>query len=392
MSLLYFFLFSSIMKRTAKIIQENRQQILDDWEKIVLKEVKASGSADMIALHDHVPNILDDIVEILSRHENIDHDIKDPKIEKIEKNSKEHGRHRAGTSHYTADQILHEYMIFHNVIIIILKRHDVKNHDIHHLIKCCIDRAMLNSVTAFTEAIDEMQNKLIGTLAHDIRNPLAAARMAIEMLNYSQGEKRLEHVKKMTFNSVNKSINMIEGLLESIRVKAGEGMALSFEETNLYHDIKTVHEEATEVYSEEIILNCDDHEIHGIYDATAIRRLMENLITNAVKYGHSNKPINVNIENSQKDHLIISVHNHGEPIPENNQLEIFQFLDRENTKENKAYKSYGIGLTLVKMVAEAHGGSVSLKSEKEHGTEFIVQLKKRSTKSGKNKTQLHENV
>tara|TARA_R100000935_G_scaffold3134_2_gene8261 strand:+ start:30 stop:1169 length:1140 start_codon:yes stop_codon:yes gene_type:complete len=376
------------MKKTARLLKDKREEIIQVWEKEVLTQVKAAPSTNKIALHDHVPNILDDVIDIMNRHENSDDYLNDEKIDKIEENSLEHGRHRATSLNYTVDQIIHEYMIFNNVIIKVLRKNQIAEESIFHLIKCAIDKAMLNSVSSFTESIQEMQNKLIGTLAHDIRNPLAAARMGIEMLNYDAGKDRLEKVKKMSYNSVNKAIDLIEGLLDSISVKAGEGIMLSFSEMDLNDTFQTIYEEACEVFSEEIILDKADEPIYGTFDATAVRRLLENLITNAIKYGHSEKPVVIKIRN-EEEWLNISVHNYGEPIPIEKQEGIFTFLHHGKQQREKKLKSYGIGLTLVKMVAEAHGGIVVLRSEVGFGTEFKIRLNKHSNVPGKTRTVLN---
>jgi len=376
------------MKKTAKLLKNSREEIIHLWEKEVLAQVKAAPSTNKIALLDHVPNILDDVIDIMNRHENTDDYLNDEKIDKIEENSLEHGRHRATSPNYTVDQIIHEYMIFNNVIIKVLRKNNITEESIFHLIKCSIDKAMLNSVTSFTESIQEMQNKLVGTLAHDIRNPLAAAKMGIEMMNYEAGKERLEKVKKMSYNSVNKAIDLIEGLLDSITVKSGEGIMLSFSKMDLNDNIQTVYEEACEVFSEEIILDKRDEPIYGTFDATAIRRVLENLITNAIKYGQSDKPVIIKIENDQ-EWLNISVHNQGKPIPIEKQEGIFTFLHYGKQQREKKLKSYGIGLTLVKMVTEAHGGTVTLRSEEGFGTEFKIRLNKHSNVPGKTRTVLN---
>lgn len=378
----------NIMKKTARLLKSKRDEIILIWEQEVLEQVKAAASTNKIALHDHVPNILDDVIDIMNRHENTDDYLNDDKIRKIEENSLEHGRHRATSPNYTVGQIIHEYMIFNNVIIKVLRENNISEDSLFHLIKCTIDKAMLFSVSSFTESIQEMQNKLMGTLAHDIRNPLAAARMAIEMLDYEAGEERVKKVKKMSYNSVNKAIDLIEGLLDSITVKAGEGIMLSFSEMDINPDIQTVYDEACDVFSEEIILEKSDEPIPGIFDATAIRRLLENLVTNAVKYGSSDKPVVIKIKN-EADWLNISVHNYGEPIPLEKQEGIFTFLHHGKQQREEKLKSYGIGLTLVKMVAEAHGGTVILRSEKGFGTEFQIRLNKYSNVPGKIRTLLN---
>jgi signal transduction histidine kinase len=376
------------MKTIAKLLKSKRDEVIGLWEKEVLEQVKSAPSTNEIAIHDHVPNILDDIIDIMNRYENIDDYHNDEKTHQIEEDSLKHGRHRATSPNYTVEQIIHEYIIFNNVIIRVLHNNNVKEGSLFHLIKYSIDKAMLNSVSSFTESIQEMQNKLIGTLAHDIRNPLAAARMSIEMLNHEAGEERLEKVKKMSYNSVNKAIDLIEGLLESITVKAGEGIMLSFSEMDLNDEIQSVYNEACEIFSEEIILDKKDEPINGVFDATAIRRLLENLVTNAIKYGHSEKAIIVKIRN-EEEWLNITVHNHGEPIPKEKQKEIFTFMQLGNQHREKNLQSYGIGLTLVKMVAEAHGGSVNIRSEEEFGTEFQIKLNKHSNVPGKKRALLN---
>ena len=299
------------MKKTAELLKSQRDVILSMWENEVQSQVKAALSTNKIALLDHVPNILDDIISIMNSHEKTEHYLSADKIQQIEENSLEHGRHRATSPNYTVDQIIQEYMIFNNVIIKVLYRNNVTEESLFHLIKSSIDKAMLNSVSSFTQSIQEMQNKLIGTLAHDIRNPLAAARMAIEMLNYEAGEERLAKVKKMSYNSV--------------------------------------------------------------------------------KYGESNKPITIKVKD-EKDWLNLSVHNFGAPIPKEKQEGIFVFLQHGNQERKEKLKSYGIGLTLVKMVAEAHGGTVDLRSEEGFGTEFQIRLNKFRNVPGKTRTLLNSEV
>ncbi|MDR5591187.1 HAMP domain-containing sensor histidine kinase [Christiangramia sp. SM2212] len=377
------------MKKITHILKDNHQNIINIWEKEVLIHVDAAKLANKIALHDHIPNILDDIIDILERHDEIEWNIEDFKIAKIEANSLEHGRHRASSAEFTAEQIMHEYMIFHNVIIRVFNDNRIENKAVYHLLKCCIDKSMLKSIESFTKSIHEMQNKLIGTLAHDIRNPLSAARLGIEMLNLDTTPERVERVKKMTMSSVDKALNMVEGLLDSISVKAGEGMMLSFSEMNLFEDVQTVYEEAQEVYSEKIIFECEDENLNGVFDATAIRRLLENLLTNAVKYGKAEKPITLKVSKLDDQYLQLSVHNYGTPIPEDKQKEIFNFLRHSSETNKKDLQSWGIGLTLVKMVAEAHGGKVSLESSEDSGTEFTVTISRTMNEPGKHRTKLN---
>lgn len=85
----------------------------------------------------------------------------------------------------------------------------------------------------------------------------------------------------------------------------------------------------------------------------------------------------------------VSFHS-GKSIPIDKQIRIFDFLDKE--EKATSYKSWGLGLTLVKMVAETHNGSIELQSSEETGTIFTATLQKNSNKVGKIKAKLNENV
>jgi len=370
------------MKQSAAIFRKYEQEIILTWENRVNTEIQASKENKELALRDHMPNILNDMADILDRLSELDNPEEDTTYQRILENSAEHGRHRATTRLYTVDEIVHEYIIFHRVITEKLSEYGMSRTEPINMIKYIIETSILKSVSAFSDALREMQQKLIGTLAHDIRNPLAAARLATEMLDYSYGAEHIAKVKTMTFNSVNKALSMVEGLLDSVSVKAGEGMLLSFTTGDLVEHVQSVHEEACEIYRPEFSFKCSEDEIHAVFDPIALRRLIENLITNAVKYGDSDRPITIRLENTE-DWVQLSVHNYGNPIDEDKQQSIFQFLEMGDQTSNTELHSWGIGLSLVKMVAEAHGGRVELNSSQEEGTTFMVTLHKHPHPEGK---------
>ena len=378
------------MNNPSNILRDNSPEIMEIWKKDVQKEVYAAKETNTVALYDHLPNIIRDIADILETHHNRDGLNTDEKFVEIIENSEHHGRHRATTALYTVDQVVHEYIIFHKTLSEFLRLHNAFNLDISDLLKYVIETSILKSVGSFSRSIQEMQEKLIGTLAHDIRNPLAAAQLSLELVERDKVSDRTEKMFSIAQRSVRKAISLIEGLMDGITVKAGEGMMLHFEEKELIHDIKWVCNEAKEIYLNDINLNSENTAIIGVFDATAIRRLLENLIGNAVKYGSSTQPVTVSTA-SEKDAVVIKVHNLGKPISAEKQKYIFAFLGRENKEDEAAGKSWGMGLTLARIVAEAHGGSIELISNQEEGTTFIVTLLNHFNKVGKRRAKLIAN-
>ena len=376
------------MKLASEAIKNNSSQIMDKWESRVKTEIPAALISSGLALRNQLPNVLQDIADILVRYDGFLEVEKNEKYDEIIKNSLDHGRHRATSSHYTVKQILKEYVIFHRVLTEVLIDNDVYTKEVGIILKYTLETAMLNSASSFSDSLQEMREKLIGTLAHDIRNPISAAYFALDIINPDDDKARIENLKRMGLRSLKKSLDLVEGLLDAITVKAGEGITLNFSEIDLVKEIKWVFKEASEIYAHEIVFNSNCNKIMGVFDGTAIRRVVENLVTNAVKYGSRNSPVHIILENSE-DKLIIKVHNLGAPIDKANQSEIFEFLNRGRDPEKSGLESWGMGLTLVKSVAEAHGGKVDLESNEENGTTFSIHLKKYANKPGKIRTELN---
>ncbi|HSI71000.1 MAG TPA: sensor histidine kinase [Gillisia sp.] len=377
------------MEKAAQILQTHKDKILETWMQKIQKEVRAAKQNNQLALRDHLPHLLEDIVNIMQRYKEFDVLRQETTYMEIFENSIEHGRHRATSSGYTVEQILREYIVFHHTITDLLVEEEAYNDEVGVVLKFSIENAMLYSGGAFTESLHEMRQKLLGIVAHDIRNPLSAAYLAVDSLEYNAGRDRFEKLRKLAHSSLKRSMELVEGLLDSITVEAGEGITLEFTEANIVENLKSVHAEATEIYTNEMILQCSEQEILGIFDPTMLRRVLENFISNAVKYGNRDKAVTIIVENSQ-EFLDIKVHNYGREIPPERQEEIFQFLKTTQGSSGKTgLKSRGMGLSLVKAVAGAHGGDVKLESSRETGTTFGIIINKFANKPGKLKTSIN---
>jgi signal transduction histidine kinase len=104
-----------------------------------------------------------------------------------------------------------------------------------------------------------------------------------------------------------------------------------------------------------------------------LRRVIENLISNAAKYGSPTGPITLTLEKRASE-IDISVHNVGNPLPREELLQLFDPFHRSSTADASPHVGWGLGLTLVRGVAEAHGGRVHVESTPEAGTTFTLSL------------------
>jgi signal transduction histidine kinase len=106
-----------------------------------------------------------------------------------------------------------------------------------------------------------------------------------------------------------------------------------------------------------------------------VRRTLENLVGNAIKYGNPHTRVRVTVRR-EGDHLALDVHNQGNPIPHDEQAKIFQPYHRARPHSPAGPLGWGLGLTVVRGIAEAHGGTARVQSSAEAGTTFTVTLRR----------------
>ena len=370
------------------MIEKKKVEIIEDWVRKVREELPAPKETTDPVLRDHLPLLLDDIISIMRRFENMEFTSELNNFDGMLDTSIGHGRHRSSSSGYNVEQVLKEYIILHRILTKELRSANSFSTEVGDLLKYVIENSMLYAVVSFNNSLQEIQQKMLGIVAHDIRNPVSAAHLGIGMMRQEDSPERFEKIRQMSKKSMQRSLELLEELLESVSIQAGEGMTLHFSERDLMEYIRSVYGEAIEIYSNEFILKCDEEQIIGVFDCAMVRRVLENIINNAVKYGGRGTPITISVEDLPRE-VLISIHNEGNPIPEKEQKEIFRFSRTSNGSGPKKLRSWGMGLSLVYAVARAHGGSIDLETNQEDGTTFTLVLNKNAVQPGKLKTSLN---
>ena len=108
-------------------------------------------------------------------------------------------------------------------------------------------------------------------------------------------------------------------------------------------------------------------------DAQALTQLLAILIDNALKYARSGSVVTVRLAR-QKKYALLSVHNEGEVIPQDALPHLFDRFYRVDKSRARAQGGYGLGLSIAKTIAHAHGGDIRVESSAEHGTCFTTTL------------------
>jgi signal transduction histidine kinase len=218
----------------------------------------------------------------------------------------------------------------------------------------------------------EMEN-ILALVSHDIRNPLSAIKLGCELMLKAPGEAQKQ---KVIFDHILRSIyqadSMIKSLLDVERMRAGKTIPLDFETCDLNVEVEKIVQDLS-LADPPRLKYTGDKAVIGYWSVAGIRRALENLITNAMKYGDPRTPICVRLTRHH-DHVILSVHNMGGAISAEDQSKLFRAFQRTTQSELSDVKGWGLGLALVKGIAEGHEGTVKVQSDKDFGTQFTLEL------------------
>lgn len=229
-----------------------------------------------------------------------------------------------------------------------------------------------------SEAIDlrmerQERENFVSTLTHDLRSPLSTALMSAELIvKYSESNSKRAGWGKKIVENIKRTDSMITNLLDANRIKAGEVIPLKLEECNLYEIAKTIADDLAPVHGNRIKIKSES-KIIGVWDKLNLIRIIENLTTNALKYGDPLTDVTITLEKISK-RVLIKVHNQGNVIKESELSLLFEPYQRTDSALSSSTKGWGLGLTLVKGLTEAHHGIVKVESYPHTGTTFTVDL------------------
>jgi signal transduction histidine kinase len=236
-------------------------------------------------------------------------------------------------------------------------------------------RDLLEQLRVNVERLDAervIRERFVSLLAHDLRGPLSAATTAAKLLvaRPDNLEGRRDLAIRIDRNML-RIDRMIQDLLDANRLRAGHRLPLDLQPCDLVEITDDVVADLDERDRGRVRVRMPDR-LEGVWAPDQLRRALWNLVLNALKYGAADAPVDVDVGRAP-DGVRVSVHNEGAPIPPDEQLQIFDPFSRARGAEARA-KGWGLGLTLVRGCAEAHGGRLELSSTDEAGTTFTLWL------------------
>lgn len=218
-----------------------------------------------------------------------------------------------------------------------------------------------NQATQTIERLINSNRQLLANASHELRTPLARVRLGVEMLKNKPDEKRQAALEA----DIGELDELIDEILLMSRLEAG-GELTRRENVDL---LALAHEECARYNTAESVCDVKGDTVQVWGDASLLRRAIRNLLDNAHKHGRA--PVTLTIEDGPIVKIIVE--DSGNGIPEAQLSKIFEPFHRAPGKQN--VDGYGLGLALVRQIAEAHGGHVDAKNAAQ-GAVFIFQISK----------------
>jgi PAS domain S-box-containing protein len=234
----------------------------------------------------------------------------------------------------------------------------------------------LRSRTAELERADESRNEFLAMLAHELRNPLAAVRNAVTVVNRSGTREDIDWAMTVIDRQVRNFAHLIDDLLDVARITQGK-----IRLKKQFLDAAPIVHHAAEAVRP--LMEERGHEFRVVFgstglvveaDPTRLEEILVNLLSNAAKYtpvgGHIQ--LTAGVEDGQ---VVFVVKDDGVGIAPELLPRVFDLFAQGDRSLARAEGGLGIGLTVVRALAELHGGLASARSEGVgRGSEFIVRL------------------
>jgi len=373
--------------RLADFILATREPILAEWEAFARTCAPASGSMDIAALRDHADAMLAVIAADLatpqgrlaqSEKSKGRAPAEDPTVPTA---AEEHGAGRA-ESGFTVEQMVAEYRALRaSVIRLWTKAQGVlAADDVEDLTRFneAIDQSLAESVSRFSQDLEQAKETFLAVLGHDLRTPLGAIySSAAFMLETGELEEPHRTLTTRIAGSAKRSVTMVGDLLDFTRSRLGGGIPIVRAETSLGRVVRNVIDEISAAHPGRHIHGDTRGAQRGHWDAARLSQALTNLIGNAVQHGADGTTVTVEIRGHGEE-VAVAVHNRGSVIPPERLDGIFNPIKaREAPRKATAQGptgSLGLGLYIAERIVSAHGGRIEAESSEAGGTTFTVYL------------------
>ncbi|MEX0987272.1 MAG: HAMP domain-containing sensor histidine kinase [Bacteroidales bacterium] len=232
--------------------------------------------------------------------------------------------------------------------------------------------------------LSDIKNDFVNNMTHELKTPISTISLASQMLNDESipaERKNTGNISRIIQTESKRLGYQVERVLQMAVLDQGH-LVLKKKEVDMKEIISNVVQNfklqvENSRGSLEVLDESDNGVVYG--DKVHLMNVVTNLMDNAIKYSREKPEITIQMYNTGRQ-FIFSVKDRGIGISKDNQKKVFDRFFRVSTGNVHDVKGFGLGLSYVKLIVEQHGGSISLASDLNKGTQFKIILPKYSEK------------
>ena len=370
--------------RLSEFMLSHRDQILSEWIAFARSCLTTPETMDLAELRDHASEMLDTIAADLNRPQT--------KLEQADKSegksdADQEGPYTAAQSHgaaraesgFTVEQMVSEYRALRASVIRLWidAAGELTRDGLDDLVRFneAIDQALAESTLRFTQDLEHSKEMFLAMLGHDLRTPLGAIIGSAHIMVNTKDLPELALKRAFLILNSSQRMNALVGdLLDFTRSRLGRGIPIVPADMDIAKVCRQTVEEIAALHPQRVLNFEATGDVQGPWDRSRMTQAFSNVISNAVRHGSDQTPINVAVR-GRADDVEVSVQNRGPIIPTNELAKIFNPLYRiEGDKPVAPRENLGLGLYITERIVAAHRGTIGVESSDENGTTFTIHL------------------
>jgi signal transduction histidine kinase len=350
----------------STFIRAHADDIVREWIARARREIPEGRSLSRPALIDHLPELISAVADWVD-------DDRDAARRGFDRLAEGHAVQRLGYG-LTLESLIEEYAVMREIILTRLLEVPAIVDDVREdLVRFNLgmDEAITESVRRYAQRRDEIRERFIGILGHDLRNPLGAITMAAEvMVRDEELPPRHLAIGARILRGADRMRQMVEELLGFAQGHLGGGIPAEPTPGDMGELARAAVEEVGAAYPERTVRLATSGDLRGAWDHARVHQALSNLIGNAVHHGDGT--ITVTVDADGDSFVRTEVHNRGEPIPADAMPTLFDPFRRHLLRARKYEGGLGLGLYIVDQIAAAHGATIDVASSADDGTRFVL--------------------
>ena len=214
------------------------------------------------------------------------------------------------------------------------------------------------------------RDRILGVLSHDVRNPLAVILASANLLERQlerAGEEKSKSVARRIADNAGQIERMVRDLLDYTRARQGRGLPISPQQADLLPLCQQLIESMQLLHPRRTLQLESSGDTRASLDPDRAVQVLSNLVANAILYSPPDTPVRIAMRGLDGQ-VLLEVHNQGSPIPADLLPRLFEPFERGG----RTGGGLGLGLYIAQQIVEAHGGTISVRSEPADGTTFTV--------------------